>query len=107
MDISSFVSKHRKKIKEITIEEKIDSLPWYKKPIDKNHFSYKKGKDGKYYVTHNEWSKHTWIGPYNTIQDAHNVIKEYESLSNEEPLNRLNIKTHIHSVYIDEPKEFF
>ena len=106
-DITSFVAKHRKQVKPISIEEKIKQLPWYRRPIERSAFIYKKAKDGKYYVRHNEWSKQIWIGPYQTKKDVNDIINSYVEKSLLSPLNKIVSKIEIHSVYINDLNNFF
>ena len=106
-DIASFVSKHRKQIKNISIEEKVNKLPWYKRPIERSAFTSKKAKDGKYYVRHIEWAERIWIGPYDTLKDANKIIDSYVEKSSIEPLNRIITDNGVHSVYIEDVKSFF
>lgn len=106
-DISTFVRKHRREVKDISIGDKVDKLPWYKKPIERNAFISREGKDGKHYARHKEWSKEIWVGPYNTIQEVDELIDSYVRESEKEPLNRITINHGIHSVYVDDIKTFF
>ena len=106
-DISTFVAKHRRQIKDITIEEKINELPWYKRPIEREAFISKKAKDGKYYVRHIEWSDKIWIGPYHTNKDAEEIIDSYVTKSSVTPLNKITSDKEIHSVYIENANTFF
>lgn len=107
-DLSSFVAKHRKQIKNVSIEEKINELPWYKRPIERDAFTFKKAHNGKYYVRHNEWCEKIWIGPYSTIKDVDNIIKSYVEKSLITPLNRVvPSDNEIHSVYIEDINSFF
>jgi hypothetical protein len=107
MDISTFVAKHRKTIKEPSISEKIDKLPWYKKPIERSAFISRKGKDGNLYVRHKEWSEKIYIGPYTTKKEVKDIIDSYVNKSAEKPLNKIVSENDIHSVYVDNLKEFF
>ena len=107
VDLANFVSKHRRHIKNISIEESISKLPWYKRPIEREAFTYKKAKDGKYYARHIEWADKIWIGPYSTVEDVNGVIDSYVTKSAVHPLNRITIENDVHSVYVDNAEMFF
>ena len=106
-DLSSFVAKHRRQIKPISIEEKVKQLPWYKRPIERGAFTSRKAKDGKYYVRHIEWCEKIWIGPYKSMKDVDNIIDSYVEKSSIAPLNRITSDSEIHSVYIEDANKFF
>jgi hypothetical protein len=106
-DISTFVAKHRRQVKDISIEERINKLPWYKRPIERSAFIFRKAKDGKYYVRHIEWAEPIWIGPYRTMKDVDGIISSYVEKSSVTPLNRITTDKEIHSVYIDDVNNFF
>ena len=106
-DISSFVAKHRRQIKPISIEEKVKQLPWYKRPIERDAFTTRKAKDGKYYVRHVEWAEAIWIGPYRTTKDCDDIINSYVKKSFVKPLDKITSDREIHSVYVDNADKFF
>lgn len=98
--IAEFVLKKR------VVKDNIEkpTIPWYKRPIEHNEFSYRKAKNGKLYVRHNEWSSHTWIGPYNDLNGVNDIVDSYVKESLITPLDRKSNKN-IHSVIVGE--EFF
>lgn len=104
--IAEFVRRKRviKDSQRVEIEEV--KLPWYKRPIEPTAFSYRKGKNGKFYVHHNEWSKHTWIGPYENVNAVNNIIDAYVQESLIAPLDRKTNKN-IHTIVVDDESEFF
>lgn len=104
--IEEFVRKKRVVKDPQNVEIKEVKLPWYKRPIERKAFSYRKGKDNKLYVRHNEWSKHTWIGPYNTKNDVDRIIDSYVSESLKAPLDR-KVNYKIHSVIVEDETKFF
>ena len=106
-DIASFVAKHRRQTRDISIEEKVKKLPWYKRPIERSAFISRKAKDGKHYVRHVEWAERIWIGPYNTIEDVDDIINSYVEKSADKPLDRITPNREIHSVYVDDVNSFF
>jgi len=106
-DISSFVAKHRRQVKSISIEEKVKQLPWYKRPIERGAFTSRKAKDGKYYVRHEEWAETIWIGPYKSMKDCDDIINSYVEKSSVKPLDRITPDREIHSVYVDDVDKFF
>ena len=103
--IESFVASKRKAIKVETICDKIKKLPWYRRPIDKESFISRKGKDGNLYVHHLEWSKYTWIGPYQTQKEVDDVINVYVTESLKAPLERKQHKL-IHSLCVEDDNFF-
>ena len=105
--ISEFVSKHRKQVKNVSIEEKVSNLPWYQRPIERSAFTSRKAKNGKHYVRHKEWAEKIWIGPYNTLKDVDEIIDSYVKMSAVAPLNRITSNREIHSVYIEDINKFF
>lgn len=108
MDISEFVVKHRKQIKDISIlKKKEEKLPWYKRPIERTAFISRKAKDGKHYVRHKEWADNIWIGPYSSIEEVDDVINSYVEKSLEAPLNKIYSGREIHSVYVNDVRTFF
>ena len=106
-DISSFVAKHRRQVKNISIEERVNQLPWYKRPIEREAFTSRKAKDGKYYVRHIEWAETIWIGPYKSMKDCEDIINSYVETSSIKPLDRITTDREIHSVYINDASKFF
>jgi hypothetical protein len=107
--IAEFVRKkrviHDDEVKNVEIKEV--KIPWYKRPLEASEFVTRKGKDKKYYVQHNEWSKRVWIGPYNNENEAKSIIESYvfESLRTASLDKKTNNK--IHSIIIENEKEFF
>lgn len=81
-------------------------LPWYKRPIERDAFESRKGKDNMLYIHHNEWAKKIWIGPYKNMTEVNSVIDEYVLESLKGPLNRV-VNNNIHSVIIENEKKFF
>lgn len=106
-DISTFVAKHRRQVKSISIEEKVKQLPWYRRPIERGAFTSRKAKDGKYYVRHEEWAETIWIGPYKSPKDCDDIINSYVEKSFVKPLDRITVDKKIHSVYVDDVDKFF
>lgn len=105
-DIGVFIKKRRKEVKVETISDKINKLPWYRKPLNRVDFITRKGKDNKYYVHHNEWSKVIWIGPYDSTIDTESIIDSYLEESSKAPLDR-KVNDKIHSIHIENYEEFF
>jgi hypothetical protein len=109
-EMSDFIKKRRAKnsfVKPVSVEPvSAKPIPWYKRPLGKEEFSHKLAKNGRYYVRHNEWSSHVWIGPYRNMEDVKSIIDSYvvESLKND--LSK-KYDENIHSVIIDNPEEFF
>ena len=109
-EMSNFIQRRRAKnsfVKPVSVEPvSAKPAPWYKRPLGKEEFIHKLAKNGRYYVRHNEWSGHVWIGPYRNMEDVKAIIDSYvvESLK-----NTLCAKhnENIHSVIIDNPEEFF
>ena len=103
--IAAFVRKKRV-IKDVTprdfTEEK---TPWYKRPLKREEFKIRCGKDERYYVRHDEWSKRTYIGPYFTRFTADKIINSYITESLKGPLS-LKPSSEIHSVIIDDENFF-
>ena len=105
--IAAFVKEKRiKPIEEETIEEKVNKLPWYKKPIEKEDFTIKKAKDKKLYIRHKEWAETIWIGGYDTRKEAKDVVNSYIEVSKSTSLDK-KMSDNIHSVYIEDRKAFF
>lgn len=104
--IGEFVLKKRKVSNTKGFEIKEERLPWYKRPIERTDFHYRKGKDGKLYVQHNEWSKKTWIGPYDNKTEVENIVESYVMESLKAPLHR-KTNSNIHSITVDDEPRFF
>lgn len=81
-------------------------VPWYKRPLEREEFSYRQGNDGKFYVRHKEWSKRTWIGGYNTVKEVSNIVDSYVRESLKEPLDR-KTNSNIHSITVENETVFF
>ena len=103
--IAEFVRRKRK-IAAQKVEIKEVKAPWYKRPIDRNAFTVRMGKDNNYYVQHNEWSKRTWIGPYSDVVDAHIVIESYVMESLKGTLDKKPMDS-VHSLVVENEKDFF
>ena len=99
--IAEFVRKKRPSAIVKELEVKQVELPWYRKPINKGDFHTKKGKDGKYYVQHNAWSKRTWIGPYENTKETDSIIESYAIESLKGSLEHKAMDS-VHSVIIDD-----
>lgn len=107
VDIGTFVKKRRKTVNiETVVYNKAERIPWYKRPLYKEEFTYRTGKNDKIYVRHNDWHNTIWIGPYDTEKDANAIIDSYIEESQKEPLDR-KYKTNIHSVKIEDSNAFF
>lgn len=100
--IAEFVNKKRV----VKDDIKKPTIPWYKRPLEHNEFSYRKAKNGKLYVQHNEWSKNTWIGPYNNLKEVNDIVDAYVKESLIAPLDRKTNKN-IHTIVVDDESEFF
>lgn len=92
--------------KRVVNEVKKPLVPWYKRPIEREEFSYRKAKNGKLYVQHHEWSRHTWIGPYDDLNGVNDIIDAYVKESLIAPLDRKANKN-IHTIVVDDESEFF
>lgn len=102
--IAEFVRRKRKvEIKEIEIKEV--KVPWYKRPIEREAFSIKESKDGKFYAQHNEWSKRVWIGPYQSEDAVNKIIDSYVMESLKGSLDK-KLPNSIHSVLIEDGQYF-
>lgn len=104
--IAAFVRKKRvvKNIQGVETNEK--KIPWYRKPILKEAFSVKEGKDGNYYVHHEEWSPRVWIGPYTTEKATEKIINSYVTESLKGTLQNKTVDS-IHSLIVEDGKLFF
>lgn len=80
---------------------------WYEKPIYRSNFSIRIGKDGKIYIRHSEWDKNIYIGPYDTMIDANNVMDAYVKASKIGPLDRHCNEYAVSSVHVENDKLFF
>ena len=105
-DIASFVAKKHKSVKSESLEEKIKKLPWYRRPIERTAFVSRKAKNGKLYVHHCEWSEHVWIGPYSSDKEVLDIINSYINESLKSPLDKRQTNL-VHSVWVEDQKEFF
>ena len=91
---------------EETLFEKINRLPWYRRQLDRNEFTYKKGKDGKFYVQHDEWHETIYVGPYKSVHEAEDIINSYLTESQKIHLDK-KLDSRIHSVKIENHNDFF
>ena len=103
--IAEFVRRKRK-IAAQKVEIKEVKTPWYRRPIDRNAFTVRMGKDNNYYVQHNEWSKRTWIGPYSDAVDALMIIESYVFESLKGTLDKKPMDS-VHSLVVENEKDFF
>jgi hypothetical protein len=102
--LKEYIAKRRKETKPVDI--KPVKLAWYQRPINREEFITKKGRDNKLYVRHNEWAKSVYIGPYNDTHEVNEIIKSYEEISSKMTLDK-KLDNRVHSIYIENPKEFF
>ena len=103
--IAEFVRRKRKAaIQKAEIKEV--KTPWYRRPIDRNAFTVRMGKDNNYYVHHNEWSKRTWIGPYSDTVDVLMIIESYVMESLKGTLDKKPMDS-VHSLVVENEKDFF
>ena len=105
-NIGEFIKNRRKEIKEETITDKIRKLPWYRRPLERNEFTSRKGKDGNFYVQHVEWHKTIFIGPYKTVNEAEDIIDSYLSESQKIHLDK-KLDSRVHSIQIEDYANFF
>lgn len=103
--IAEFVRRKRK-VQTQTVEIKEVKIPWYRRPIEREAFSIKEDKNGKFYAQHNEWSKRVWIGPYHSQDEVNKIIDSYVEESLKGSLDKKPIDS-IHSVIIDDEKSYF
>ena len=99
-----YIAKRNKKVAEVSI-----SAPkpvWYKRPLDHSEFLTKKGKDGNFYVRHNEWSKTVFIGPYTTTDETREIIDSYVNTSLKLGGVEHKVDSRVHSIIIQNPDEF-
>ena len=109
-----FINKKRKKAETKRVGVAVPSihsdnkpLPWWKRPLEADEFTSKLAKNGRWYVRHKEWSKNTWIGPYKEHSSCQGIINSYVLRSLECNLIGKTLPNGIHSVIIDNPKDFF
>lgn len=104
-NIADFV-KRKRKVNVQKAEIKEVKTPWYRRPIEREAFSIKEGKDGKFYAQHNEWSKRVWIGPYASIDKVNKIIDAYVDESLKGTLAKKTMDS-IHSVIIEDGGSYF
>lgn len=102
--LKEYISRRRKVPK--PVEVKKVKLAWYQRPIMKEEFVTKKGRDNKLYVRHNEWSKTIFIGPYKNTEEVNEIINSYINASLETSLDK-KLDSRVHSISIENPNEFF
>lgn len=105
--LTSFIEKKRRE--RVTLQTpkiEVKPIPWFKRPLDKVEFSFRKGKDGRYYVRHRDWLNSTWIGPYMSVYEVNEIIDSYVIESLRDTLDKKQ-DSRIHSLVIDDPEEFF
>ena len=104
-NIADFV-KRKRKVNVQKTEIKEVKNPWYRRPIEREAFSIKEGKDGKFYAQHNEWSKRVWIGPYASMDKVNKIIDAYVDESLKGTLAKKTMDS-IHSVIIEDGQSYF
>lgn len=104
-NIADFV-KRKRKVNVQKTEIKEVKTPWYRRPIEREAFSIKEGKDGKFYAQHNEWSKRVWIGPYASMDKVNKIIDAYVDESLKGTLAKKTMDS-IHSVIIEDGQSYF
>ncbi len=104
-NIADFV-KRKRKVNVQKTEIKEVKTPWYRRPIEREAFSIKEGKDGKFYAQHNEWSKRVWIGPYTSMDKVNKIIDAYVDESLKGTLAKKTMDS-IHSVIIEDGQSYF
>jgi hypothetical protein len=104
--LKEYISRRRKATAVKPVEVKEVKLAWYQRPIMREDFVTKKGRDNKLYIHHNEWSETIFVGPYNNTHEVTDIINSYIVASLEAPLDR-KLDSRIHSIKIENPKEFF
>ena len=104
-NIADFV-KRKRKVNVQKTEIKEVKAPWYRRPIEREAFSIKEGKDGKFYAQHNEWSKRVWIGPYASMDKVNKIIDAYVDESLKGTLAKKTMDS-IHSVIIEDERSYF
>ena len=104
--IAEFVNKKRVICDTKRVELKEIKVPWYRRPLDHSEFFSREGKDGKFYVHHKEWAKRVWIGPYDNITDAKEIINSYVLESCKDTLDK-KPTNNIHSIIVENESNFF
>jgi hypothetical protein len=106
--LKEYITKRRKGIVETSKVEVSTTKPvaWYKRPLESSEFITKKGKDGNFYVKHNEWSKTIWIGPYSSTEETRSIIDSYVDTSLKLGIEH-KVDSRVHSITIDNPDDFF
>ena len=104
-NIADFV-KRKRKVNVQKAEIKEVKTPWYRRPIEREAFSIKEGKDGKFYAQHNEWSKRVWIGPYVSMDKVNKIIDAYVDESLKGTLAKKTMDS-IHSMIIEDGQSYF
>jgi hypothetical protein len=104
-NIADFV-KRKRKVNVQKTEIKEVKTPWYRRPIEREAFSIKEDKDGKFYAQHNEWSKRVWIGPYASMDKVNKIIDVYVDESLKGTLAKKTMDS-IHSVIIEDGQSYF
>lgn len=106
--LTLFINKRRKptslEIPRPTVVQ--EKLPWYKRPLERSEFMFRLAKNGRYYIKHKEWGKGIWIGPYTNVVDVEAIIASYLTESLKTTLDK-KVNSNIHSVIINDEKEFF
>ena len=104
--LKEYINKRRIQKEPKAVETVTVRLPWYKRPLFENEFVVRTGRDKKLYVQHNEWSKRIFVGPYNTIDEANEIIKSYIDVSIGNSLTK-KLDKRVRSLVIESPEEFF
>ena len=106
--IAEFVRRNRV-IQDITkkVEIKEVKIPWYKRPLEYNEFTTRKGKDGKFYIQHCEWSKRVWVGPYKNDMETKIIIDSYVTESLKTTSLEKKSNEMIHSIIVEDENKFF
>lgn len=104
--LGNFIKNRRKNVKEETLADRMSKLPWYRRQLDKEEFTYRQGKDGRYYVQHHEWHETIYVGPYKSVNEAEDIIDSYVTESQKIHLDK-KLDSRIHSVKIENLEDFF
>ena len=105
--LKEYISRRRKPAKVETVNVAPVKVAWYQRPLEKGEFSYRVGKDNKkFYIQHNEWSKHIFVGPYDDTKVVNEIIDSYVMASLSNAIGK-KLDKRVHSVRIDNPEEFF
>jgi hypothetical protein len=104
--LKEYIAKRKKTASLKPVEVKTVKQAWYQRPLQEDEFIVKKGKDNKFYIRHDEWSETIFIGPYKDTYDVNEIIKSYVKASLEMSLDK-KLDSRVHSISIDNPKEFF